>query len=149
MKKIIIIFIFSIGFISCSSNDETKIENSDLIGKWNWISTDGGFAFHIHEKPTIGNPFQLSLMKNYAYSIAQNGNEVESGTYELVIKRSIYSGEMERFIICYAKNQQLQNVVPVHNVVINGIIEVYETNKLEISDNNYDGIGSKFAKTSD
>jgi hypothetical protein len=141
MKKFILIFIFAIGFISCSSNDETKIENSDIIGKWNWISTDGGFAFNIHEKPTTGNTFQLSLMKNYVYSIAQNGNEVESGTYELVMKRSIYSGEMERFIICYAKNQQLQSVV------INGIIKVYETNKLDISDNNYDGIGSGFIKT--
>lgn len=147
MKKIIIIFIFSIGFISCSSNDETKIENSDIIGKWNWISTDGGFAFHIHEKPTTGNTFQLSLMKNYVYSIARNGNEVENGTYELVMKKSIYSGEMERFIICYAKNQQLQNIEIVQNVVINGIIKVYETNKLDISDNNYDGIGSGFVKT--
>lgn len=147
MRKNIIFFIFAIGFISCSSNDETKIENSDIIGKWNWISTDGGFAFHIHEKPTTENTFQLSLMKNYVYSIARNGNEVESGTYELVMKKSIYSGEMERFIICYAKNQQLQNIEIVQNVVINGIIKVYETNKLDISDNNYDGIGSGFVKT--
>ena len=142
MKKIILLFIFAIGFISCSSNDETKIDNSDLIGKWNWISTDGGLALHIHETPTsIGNTFQLSLMKNYLYSITKNGNEISSGKYELVMKKSIYSGEMERFIIySQTENQQLQNVI------ISGIIKVYETNKLDISDNNYDGIGSVFVK---
>lgn len=143
MKKITIIFIFAIGFISCSSNDQTTIDNSDLIGKWNWISTDGGIAFNIHETPTsTGNTFQLSLMKNYLYSIAKNGNEISSGKYELVLKKSIYSGEMERFIIySETENQQLQNVT------ISGIIKVYETNKLDISDNNYDGIGSGFVKT--
>jgi hypothetical protein len=143
MKKFIIIFIFAIGFISCSSNDETKIDNSDLIGKWNWISTDGGLAFHIHETPTsTGKTFQLSLMKNYSYSIAKNGNEISTGKYELVMKKSIYSGEMQRFIIySETENQQLQNVA------ISGIIKVYEANKLDISDNNYDGIGSGFIKT--
>lgn len=143
MKKIIIIFISAIGFISCSSDDNTKIDNSDLIGKWNWISTDGGIAFNIHETPTsTGNTFQLSLMKNYLYSIAKNGNEVSSGNYELVMKKSIYSGEMERFITySETENQELKNVA------ISGIIKVYEINKLHISDNNYDGIGSGFVKT--
>jgi hypothetical protein len=142
MKKIIIIFIFAIGCISCSSNDETKIDNSDLIGKWNWMGTDGGFDFNIHETPTsTKNTFQLSLMKNYLYTISKNGNEVSSGKYELVMKKSIYSGEMERFIICSeTENQELKNVV------ISGIIEVHETNKLGISDNNYDGIESGFVK---
>lgn len=148
MKKIIILFIFAIGFISCSSNDDTKIDNSDLIGKWNWTSTDGGFAFNIHETPTsTGNTYQLSFSKNYLYSLAQNGNEFSSGKYELVMKQSIYSGKMERYIICTETQKQKLPNQQLPNIITSGIIDVYTTNKLDISDNNYDGIGSGFVKT--
>jgi len=49
MKKLIFIFILAFGFISCSSDDETQniieetpIDFSELIGKWNWVSFCGG-----------------------------------------------------------------------------------------------------------
>jgi hypothetical protein len=44
MKKLIYLFILTFGIISCSSDDETGIDNSELIGKWNWISSCGGFT---------------------------------------------------------------------------------------------------------
>ncbi|MDR7209408.1 hypothetical protein [Flavobacterium piscis] len=142
MKKIVIIFILAIGFISCSADGQNEITNSDLTGKWNWVSTDGGIAANIHKTPaSTGNTLQLSLMKNYTYSITQNGNEVTTGKYELVFKKSIYSGEMERFIQC-TETENVQS----KSIVINGIIKVYETNNMSISDNNPDGIGSKFVK---
>lgn len=142
MKKIVIIFILAIGFISCTADGQTEITNSDLTGKWNWVSTDGGIAANIHKTPaSTGNTLQLSLMKNYAYTITPNGNAVESGKYELVLKKSIYSGKMERFIQCTdTEGEQSQSIVTT------GIIKIYETNHMSISDNNYDGIGSKFVK---
>ncbi len=42
MKKFILIFILII--TSCSSDDEAGIDNSELMGKWNWISSCGGFT---------------------------------------------------------------------------------------------------------
>ena len=142
MKKIVIIFILTIGFISCTADGQTETTNSDLTGKWNWVSTDGGIAANIHKTPaSTGNTLQLSLMKNYTYTITQNGAVVTSGKYELVSKKSIYSGEMERFIqFTETEGEQSQNIV------INGIIKIYETNHMSISDNNPDGVGSKFVK---
>ena len=140
MKNIIYLFILTLGFISCSSDNETEINNSDLVGEWNWTNTDGGIAAHIHETPeTTGKIIHLNLMRNYEYSVTENGTEISSGIYELNMKKSIYSGEMERFIQ-FPENQQYIGIVT------RGIISTYENNKLDISDNNYDGIGSGFEK---
>ena len=140
MKNLIYLFILTFGIISCSSDNETEINNSDLVGEWNWTNTDGGIAAHIHETPeTTGKIIRLNLMGNYQYSVTENGTEISSGIYELNMKKSIYSGEMERFIK-FPENQQYIGIVT------RGIIKTYENNKLDISDNNYDGIGSGFEK---
>jgi hypothetical protein len=140
MNRYILAFLLVIAISSCNSDDELKINNSDLVGTWNWTSTDGGLANHIHATPaSTGKTIQLYLMKNYKFSITENGNEVTKGTYELTIKKSIYSGEMARFI-------QYSEIKNSQNTIINGIITIYGTNNLSISDNNYDGIGSEFEK---
>lgn len=140
MKNIIYLFILTLGIISCSSDNETEINNSDLVGEWNWTNTDGGIAAHIHETPeTTGKIIRLNLMENYKYSVTEDGTEISSGIYELTMKKSIYSGEMERFIQ-FPENQQYIGIVT------RGIIRTYENKKLDISDNNYDGIGSGFEK---
>ncbi len=140
MKKLIYLFILTMGIISCSTDDNIRIDNSDLIGKWNWTNTDGGIAFQIHETPeSTGKTIHLSLMENNTYSITENGNEISKGSYELILKKSIYSVELERFIQ-FPENHQYTGIV------MKGIIKTYESNKLDISDNNYDGIGSRFVR---
>lgn len=142
MKKMIIVFMITIGFVSCSTEDKTKIDDSDLIGKWNWMRTNGGIAFNIQETPSSsGNSFVLNLMKNNLFSIDKNGKEVSRGKYEIVMKKSIYSGEIERFIV-YSDIEIKQ----LQHIVFSGIVEVYALNKIHISDNNFDGIGSEFLK---
>tara|TARA_R110002111_G_C5714495_1_gene347059 strand:+ start:78 stop:503 length:426 start_codon:yes stop_codon:yes gene_type:complete len=139
MKKLIYLFVLTLGVISCSSDDETKISNSDLVGVWNWTGTSGGLIYFEETQETTGKTIHLTLMENYDFSISENGNEISNGTYELTFKKSIYSGEMEKFIQ-FPENQQYTGIVN------RGIIKTYETNKLDISDNNYDGIGSGFIK---
>ena len=141
MKNLICLFILTLGIISCSSDDETRIDNSDLIGNWNWTNTDGGIGFHIHETPeTTGKIIHLNLNGNYEYSVTENGTEISNGIYELIMNKSIYSGEMERFIILQTIDQQYLGFVK------NGIINIDENEKLNISDNNADGVGSEFVK---
>ena len=136
-----VFFIFILfAMFSCSSDEITEIDNSDLIGNWNWTTTDGGIGFNIHETPeTIGKTIHLNLSKNYTFSITENGNEISNGTYVLIMKKSIYSGKLERFIQ-FPENYQYTGIV------MKGIIKIYESNKLDISDNNYDGIGSGFVR---
>ena len=140
MKKLIYIFVLTLGIISCSSDNESQISNSDLVGEWNWIGTSGGLIYFEETPETTGKEIHLTLTDNYHFSITENGNEISNGTYELTLKNSIYSGEMERFIKLLTIDQQYVGFVK------NGIINVNEKERLEISDNNYDGIGSGFIK---
>ncbi|RXG17819.1 hypothetical protein DSM03_101518 [Leeuwenhoekiella aestuarii] len=140
MKNLIYVFILALGMISCSSDDQTRIDNSDLIGDWNWTNTDGGIGFHIHETPeTTGKIIHLNLKGNYEFSVTENGTEISNGTYELIMKESIYSGKMER-LIQFPENEQYLGFVKT------GIINSYKNEKLNISDNNADGIGSEFVR---
>lgn len=139
MKKLIYLFVLTFGIISCSSDDETEISNSDFVGIWNWTGTSGGLIYFEETPETTGKTIHLTLMDNYDFSITENGNEISNGTYELTLKKSIYSGETEKFIQ-FPENQQYTGIVN------RGIIKTYETNKLDISDNNPDGIGSGFIK---
>lgn len=139
MKKIFYFFILTLTIISCNADDDKQITNSDLVGKWKWTNTDGGYNFNIHETPeTAGKTIHLTLMKNYSFSIIENGTPIANGTYKLSNEESIYTREMERFIEFSDMNQE-----PVF--ATQGIITI-DKNELYISDNNYDGIGSKFVK---
>jgi hypothetical protein len=141
MIKLIYLLIFTLGISSCSSDDTEKIENTDLIGKWNWTNTDGGIAFHIHETPeTTGKIIHLNLMEDYTYSTTVNGSEISKGMYELTLKKSIHSGELERYITLQTIDQLYLGFVK------NGIVNVNNNDRLEISDNMYDGIGSQFVR---
>jgi hypothetical protein len=142
MRKFITLFIVTIGLISCSSDVDDKVTNSGIVGKWNWAGTHGGFAFQIHDTPTsTGNSYQLNLMNDNTFSILKNNVEVLTGKYEITMKESIYSGEMEKYITC----DMSQNPEAVY-FVTKGIITVQEDNKLSIADNYHDGVGSVFER---
>ena len=140
MKKIVLFIVISIGLFSCSSDDEIIIVNDNLVGTWNWTSTDGGISGQIHETPaTTGKSIELNLMENYDYTIVENDVEISSGTYDLSLEESILSGEMEIFIT-YSHNYQNQDVV------VSGIINVQGAINLSITEDIADGVVSVFEK---
>lgn len=141
MKKLIYLSLVIIGIISCSAEKTNKVANADLTGTWTWTQTSGGIAGHINETPeTTGKNIELTLNPDYTYSLSENGKKISSGSYSLVMKESIYSAEEERFI---SFNNDFEHP---DAVVISGIIRVTDANTLSISDNNYDGIGSRFER---
>ncbi len=44
MKKYIYVILLSFGIISCSSDNDINIDNTNLTGKWIWVSSCGGFT---------------------------------------------------------------------------------------------------------
>ncbi|WP_417799897.1 hypothetical protein [Tenacibaculum sp.] len=137
MKNLLYIFAFTL--ISCASSQIKNIDNSDLVGTWNWTNTDGGFGNHIHKTPeSLGKKVQLILEKNYQFSIFEDGEEILKGTYTLTMKKAIYSNKEERFL-------QLSKDHQISGIILSGIIRIVKPNTLEISDNNYDGLGSMFS----
>ncbi|MTH16501.1 hypothetical protein [Flavobacterium sp. LC2016-01] len=143
MRKIITLFILAIGLISCSSETDANSGKSGIYGKWNWEGTNGGIAFHLHSTPaSTGNSIQLSLNKDNTFSITKNGKITASGNYDITMQKSIFTGEMEKFITCNIT----ENLQEPLDVTIRGIITNSESNKLEIAENNPDGIGSGFVR---
>lgn len=141
MKNLTYLLILTFGFISCKADYEPTIGNADIVGTWNWISTEGGIATNINETlTTLGKNYKLKLNTNYTYLVFEDENEISTGKYELTMRKSIYSSDMERFISYSDSFQQPQYLV------LSGIIRVFEVSNLTISDNNYDGLGSRFGK---
>jgi len=142
MRKFITLLIVAISLISCNSDENDTVRNSEFVGKWNWTGTHGGFNFHIHATPqSEGTTLQLNLMKNYTFFILKNGKEVVTGKYEIKMQESIYSGEKENYITCDMSTSPKDGYF-----VTKGIIRINEGSKLSIDDNNYDGIGSGFER---
>ncbi|QOG02206.1 hypothetical protein [Flavobacterium sp. MDT1-60] len=142
MRKFITLLLVAISLTSCSADEDDKVRNSEFVGKWNWTGTHGGFNFNSHATPeSTGTTLQLNLMKNYTFSILKDGKEIGTGKYKLTMIKSIYTGEMEKYITF-----DMTNIPEGSYFVTIGIITIYEENKLSISDNNYDGVGSGFER---
>ena len=141
MKKLTYLFILTFFITSCNKESETITDNRDLTGKWNWVITTGGINGDINETPSSnGKTYSINLNKDNSYALFENGIEVSTGTYAVSLKQSIHSQTMERFIT-YSDNLQ-----EAYHVVLSGIIEIHENNRMTISDNSYDGIGSEFER---
>lgn len=143
MKKHFFFVVITIMMASCSKNNENdpQISNADLVGKWNWTSTDGGVFVQLHVTPeSTGLTYILNLAADYTFTILENDVVISDGTYELSLENAINSGTIERII--KISDETLQT-----DVVFNGIIKSDGTTILNINDNNADGLGSSFLKT--
>lgn len=51
MDKFVWFIILAVSFTSCSADDQSQNNNSDLVGEWDWMLTSGGIAAQINETP--------------------------------------------------------------------------------------------------
>lgn len=111
----------------------------DIIGKWNWVNTNGGIGNNIYKTAqSTGKNIQITLTENYTYLVTENNQKIVESVYRITNKKSIYSGKIEKFI-------ELKNL-NLSEIVSKGILKIDDGTTLTISDNNYDGLGSTFKK---
>lgn len=136
MRTILILFsVFMLGLCSCSG--PSTVSDADLIGKWKWVDTSGGVGNHINDMPTPdGESKILQLLEGQKFVMFDNETESASGTFELEMQKSIYSGKPGRFITCTDKGG---------GVFLSGIVRL-DSNRLSISDNHADGVSSFYDK---
>lgn len=98
IKKIAFLFIF-FQLLSCSSNSKigASSENS-LNGKWNWVSSTGGFIGSTltpaSEKKTMTIEISNSTIKRY-----ENGNLLSENTFTIKTQNSIYGDNKKMIVI--------------------------------------------------
>lgn len=142
MRNISFLFLIAFGILSCSTDGKLPTENSEIVGIWNWKSTDGGFANHIHESPeTLGKLYQLTLKSDHSYTIKENGISISKGTFDLSQKESQLFNKVHTFIHFSGDFEGVQGVV------LNGMVRRIDQGTLSISDDFHDGIGSTFVRS--
>ena len=106
MKKLILIFVLTLGIISCNSDDEAQDEAldevqfvfTDLIGKWDWISSSGGIAGITHTPESTGDVRKLEISSN-TFKIFTNGSLSFESNYTIELRESQTSGEQRELIV--------------------------------------------------
>jgi hypothetical protein len=133
--KMYCIILFLTIFMSCSKQSGNTSENQNLTGTWKWIKTDGGIANQIHETPaSTGNNIDLKLTENYQYYIYTNGSLSFQGSYTLVSKNCIH-------------DHTNKNVINFSSPTVQDmVIEKVDNLTLELSDEAFDGMISKYSK---
>lgn len=126
------IIVLTVSITSCSKNADGA-KSSSIVGSWEWVRTDGGFAYHIHETPvTTGNKIELKMESNHKYFIFTNGILTSQGTYSLETKKCTHD-HTDKACINFSVDRDM-------------MIERVNKDSLELSDEAYDGIGSLYQR---
>ena len=128
-----LITILVTGFITgCTKKVEKSTNEASFIGTWEWVRTDGGFAFHIHETPvTIGKNIDLKITADGKYFIYTNSVLTSEGTYVLETRKCIHDYTDKTFI---------------NSPDFNFMVEHVDKENMEVSDENDDGVGSLYKR---
>jgi hypothetical protein len=133
------IFFYAFILISCEKennalNDE-EFNVDPFMGTWEWVRSDGGLAFHIHNTPaSTGKTVTYTFTYDMKYILYENGFVVSTGTFTKKKKKCIHSAEEKWFIDLSSPSDR------------DFMIEKQLGNDLETSDEAADGIGSSFKK---
>ncbi|MEO8532119.1 MAG: hypothetical protein ABI441_00140 [Flavobacterium sp.] len=107
MKNIAFILI-SFLFFSCSSTNTVDASNQNsLNGKWNWISSTGGFigstVTPASEKKTMTIEISNSTIKRY-----ENGKLLSENTFSIKTGNSIYGDNKKMIVVENLPNQSFE-----------------------------------------
>ncbi len=119
----------------CSKQREEPTAEKNLIGTWEWESTDGGIAFHIHETPaTTGKNIDLKIAPGGTYAMFTNGALISNGTYVLEKRKCIHD-HTDKLFVNLSQDKDF-------------MVEKIDKANLDVSDEAYDGMGSRYKRKS-
>lgn len=89
MKKgFIFLLLVSLNILSCNKESSTP----SLVGKWNWVETTSYNPSLTSYNPVVkGGNVILEFTSNSTYTITENGNVVDKGTYTTGHKKNTTS----------------------------------------------------------
>jgi hypothetical protein len=120
---------------NCSKQFDKANTGVGLFGTWQWVRTDGGIAFHIHETPaSTGENIDMRFSADRKYYIYTNGSLTSEGTYQLETRKCIHDHK-DKTVINFSSPSDYDFM-----------IEKLDQEKLELSDEAYDGIGSLYKR---
>ena len=131
----LVTILVTVSIIGCSKQVEKSTVEASLVGTWQWVRTDGGLAFHIHETPvTTGKNLDLKITSDGKYSKYTNGALTSNGTYTLEMRQCIHDHTEKTFV-----NLSSDSDFMVENI---------DNDHLEVSDEAHDGVGSQYKRKS-
>lgn len=97
VKHLFIISIFSLILLT-SCNDD-KLEANDLIGKWNWISSSGGFAGTTLTPENTGDTIVIEFTPDSLCRRYLNDSLVMESTFSIQHSESIIDHELAQVLV--------------------------------------------------
>jgi hypothetical protein len=76
MKKYITLILIEILIFGCSDGDNST--NDQLIGKWNWMESSGGIAYHTETPESTGKTVKLEIDNNTIKRFVNGALDYES-----------------------------------------------------------------------
>lgn len=121
---------------TCKKNQSAaRTFEKQLIGKWKYTGRTGGFA----GKSEQADPNEIQILefkKGLTFVRSINGQSRQTGNYEIIAEKSIYSGKEESAI---RFNQQTDHAPMGHIISI-------KDDTLTIADNVYDGFTTTYTR---
>jgi hypothetical protein len=131
--SITICFLMTV-LMSCHKQADSN-QTKSIQGNWEWISTDGGLANHIHETPVnTGKQMQLIFGSDEQYTLTANGSITQQGRYSVTTKTCIHNGK-PKMVIQFSGNSN--STLMVENLVGDTLL---------LSDEAHDGLGYTYKK---
>jgi hypothetical protein len=103
MKNLLFVFAFTCIFLFCSIEVKTQVK-AEIIGKWVWVESSGGFAGGITTPETTGNQITIEFTKS-TYKKYINGKLDIEMTYLIETGNSMRKSDKTDLII-YQNNKK-------------------------------------------
>ncbi len=129
----VIVLMSLVLFTGCAKHHEST-DQTDLIGSWQWVRTDGGIGNAIHDTPaSTGKQVELHISAGNHYAIYTNGEITRQGTYQAVMRKCIHDHTPKRVLV-------------FTNGAAEMMIEYKSNDTMAVSDDYHDGMGSLYIK---